>query len=113
VEIRAGRADFEQPLVAAPPFAVTAVTALMAIVPVTLFLLRLIVYWVPDLVNLAPQIDDKFSEKLKTHSDEASDGNGRRVDLSFIGHSMGGFVVTKAVRILSDVFSPEAIAALL
>jgi hypothetical protein len=56
----------------------------MAIVPVTLFLLRLIVYCVPDLVNLVRQIDDKFSEKLKTHSGEANDGNGRRVDLSFI-----------------------------
>ena len=102
--------------------AVTAVTAIMAVVPVTLFLLRLIVYFrdgfrattfgVPDLVNLVRQIDDKLSEKLKTHSGEASDGNGRKVDLSFLGHSMGGFVVTNAVRILSDVFSPEAIAAL-
>ena len=28
-----------------------------------------------------------------------------RVQLSFIGHSMGGFVVTNAIRTLSDVFA--------
>lgn len=102
--------------------AITAVTAIMAVVPLTLFLLRLIVYFrdgfrattygVPDLVNLVREIDDKLSEELKIRFGEASDSNGRRVDLSFIGHSMGGFVVTNAVRVLSDVFSPEAIAAL-
>ncbi|MGQ0444860.1 MAG: hypothetical protein ACT4O2_06990 [Beijerinckiaceae bacterium] len=102
--------------------AVTAVTAMMAVVPITLFLLRLIVYFrdgyrattygVPDLVNLIRLLDDQLSEKLESRPGGASDGNGRRVDLSFIGHSMGGFVVTNAVRILSDVFSPEAMDAL-
>jgi Putative serine esterase (DUF676) len=67
--------------------------------------------FLPSLLDTRP-IDDKLSEKLRTRSGEASDGNDRRVDLSFIGHSMGGFVVTFAVRILSDVFSPEAIADL-
>jgi Alpha/beta hydrolase of unknown function (DUF900) len=33
----------------------------------------------------------------------------RKVRLSFIGHSMGGFVVTNAVRILSDVFDSRSI----
>lgn len=103
--------------------AVTAVTAIMAVVPITLFLLRIIVYFrdgfrattygVPDLVNLVRQIDDKLSEKLKAQpSGLPSHGDDRRADLSFIGHSMGGFVVTNAVRILSDVFSPEAITAM-
>jgi pimeloyl-ACP methyl ester carboxylesterase len=97
---------------------VTAVTAAMAIIPLTLFGLRLIVYFrdgfratnygVPDLVNLIRDIDDRLPKRL---SDDPDDLVGR-VELSFIGHSMGGFVVTNAVRILSDVFSPEAIAAM-
>ncbi|CCJ08367.1 alpha/beta hydrolase [Methylocystis sp. SC2] len=103
--------------------AITAITAAMAVVPLTLFLLRLIVYFrdgfratnygVPDLVNLIRDIDDKLSKHPKRRSlrTDADDLAGR-VDLSFIGHSMGGFVVTNAVRILSDVFSPEAIAAM-
>ena len=97
---------------------VTAVTAAMAIIPLTLFGLRLIVYFrdgfratnygVPDLVNLIREIDDRLP---KRPSDDPDDLIGR-VELSFIGHSMGGFVVTNAVRILSDVFSPLAIAAM-
>jgi len=103
--------------------AITAITATMAVIPLTLFLLRLIVYFrdgfratnygVPDLVNLIRDIDDKLSKLPKPRSlrPDADDLAGR-VDLSFIGHSMGAFVVTNAVRILSDVFSPEAIAAM-
>lgn len=33
----------------------------------------------------------------------------KRIKLTFIGHSMGGFVTTQVVRILSDVFDPKAI----
>lgn len=86
--------------------------AALAVVPITLFMLRYIVYFrdgyratnygVPDLVDLIRQIDEKLDGKL----------GGKRADLSFIGHSMGGFVVTNAVRILSDVFSPAALAAM-
>ena len=92
--------------------AVTAVTAMMAIIPITLFLLRLIVYFrdgyrattygVPDLVDIVRLIDARLDERQKVL------GKNVRADLSFIGHSMGGFVVTNAVRILSDVFSPAA-----
>ncbi len=32
----------------------------------------------------------------------------RRVQLSFIGHSMGGYVVTNAIRTLTDLFSDDA-----
>ncbi|MBM3576875.1 MAG: alpha/beta hydrolase [Alphaproteobacteria bacterium] len=103
--------------------AVTAITATMAVIPLTLFLLRLIVYFrdgfratnygVPDLVNLIREIDDRLAQKPKPRLFRArADDLSARVDLSFIGHSMGGFVVTNAVRILSDVFSPEAIAAM-
>lgn len=101
---------------------VTAVTATMAVIPLTLFLLRLIVYFrdgfrasnygVPDLVNLVREIDDKLSKLPNARAAKSGDDLAGRVDLSFIGHSMGAFVVTNAVRILSDVFSPEAIAAM-
>jgi pimeloyl-ACP methyl ester carboxylesterase len=84
----------------------------LAVVPITLFLLRVIVYFrdgyratnygVPDLVDLIRQIDEKLDGKL----------GGKRADLSFIGHSMGGFVVTNALRILSDVFSPAALSGM-
>jgi Alpha/beta hydrolase of unknown function (DUF900) len=92
---------------------VTAVTAMMAVIPITLFLLRLIVYFrevyrattygVPDLVDIVRLIDARLDERHK----DLGAVNGR-ADLSFIDHSMGGFVVTNAVRILSDVFSPAA-----
>jgi hypothetical protein len=34
--------------------------------------------------------------------------NNSRVQLSFIGHSMGGFIVTNAIRVLSDLFADDA-----
>ncbi|MEM9089221.1 MAG: alpha/beta hydrolase [Cyanobacteria bacterium P01_F01_bin.53] len=84
----------------------------------TLFLLRLVGYFrdsyrarnfgVPDLVELIRQID-----KAVLAIDPTCDWSGRdRIKLSFIGHSMGGFVVTNAVRILSDVFDRESIGSL-
>ncbi|HTO79376.1 MAG TPA: hypothetical protein VMJ31_06330, partial [Methylocystis sp.] len=86
--------------------------AFAAVVPLTLFLLRWFAYFrdgyratnygVPDLVDLIREIDAELVKKAPA---------GRTVDLSFIGHSMGGFVVTNAVRILSDVFAPEAVEA--
>jgi pimeloyl-ACP methyl ester carboxylesterase len=88
---------------------ITAVTSTMAVIPITLFLLRLLVYFrdqyrattygVPDLVDIVRLIDQALQSKFENKG-------GQRVDLSFIGHSMGGFVVTNTVRILSDVFSP-------
>ena len=91
----------------------TAVTAFAAVVPLTLFGLRLIVYFrdqyratiygVPDLVDVIRLIDGALATKF-----ENTGQRGKRADLSFIGHSMGGFVVTNTVRILSDVFSPAA-----
>jgi pimeloyl-ACP methyl ester carboxylesterase len=92
---------------------ITAVTSFMAIVPITLFLLRVIVYFrdgyrattygVPDLVDILRLIDGRLETKFKV-----AGRTGWRADLSIIGHSMGGFVVTNAVRILTDVFSPAA-----
>lgn len=39
------------------------------------------------------------------------DAPEKRIRLTFIGHSMGGFVTTQAVRILSDVFDPTSIGS--
>jgi hypothetical protein len=85
----------------------------MAVIPITLFLLRVIVYFrdgyrattygVPDLVDIVRLIDARLDERQRELGKE-----NVRADLSFIGHSMGGFVVTNAVRILTDVFSPAA-----
>ena len=87
---------------------------LLLAVPLAVSLLRLAVYFrdgyratnygVPDLVDVIRQLDSKLTEKADSRGRAAKYKNP--VKLSFIGHSMGGFVVTNAVRILSDVFSP-------
>ena len=96
---------------------VTAVTAFMAIIPITLYLLRLIVYFrdgyrattygVPDLVDIIRLLDEALFEQQRQMGKTQV-----RADLSFIGHSMGGYVVTNVVRILTDVFSPAAMTAM-
>lgn len=102
-----------------------------------LVVLRLVVYFrdsyradnfgVLDLVELLRQIDQGIVERTAaemfptTASEDqhmqamtqARSYWGRRsqnkVKLSFIGHSMGGFVVTNVIRILSDVFDTASI----
>ncbi|MBE9140282.1 alpha/beta hydrolase [Nodosilinea sp. LEGE 07088] len=102
-----------------------------------LVVLRLVVYFrdsyradnfgVLDLVELLRQIDQAIvkltAEEMFPNSaggdkylyamGQARDYWGRRsqhkVRLSFIGHSMGGFVVTNVVRILSDVFDTDSV----
>ena len=84
-------------------------------------LLRIIVYFrdsyratnygAPDLIEIVRQIDhailtndaagDNDLEAAKARRD------GSRVQLSFIGHSMGGYVVTNAIRALTDLFSDD------
>ncbi|MGB3613913.1 MAG: alpha/beta hydrolase [Elainellaceae cyanobacterium] len=88
-------------------------TLLLSVV-LTLFLLRLAGYFrdsyranhfgVPDLVEFIRQLD-----KAAVEINPDSDWSKRRIKLSFIGHSMGGFVVTNTVRILSDVFDTNSI----
>jgi esterase/lipase superfamily enzyme len=60
-------------------------------------------YGVPDLIEFIRDIEKQLRKA----------GVRRRVTLSFIGHSMGGFVVTNLVRVLSDVFNlgepPESV----
>ncbi len=81
----------------------------------TFFALRIVGYFrdtyranhfgVPDLVELIRQLDKAVLEE--TPGDDWT--HRRRIKLSFIGHSMGGFVVTSTVRILSDVFDTRSI----
>ncbi|MBE9063690.1 alpha/beta hydrolase [cf. Phormidesmis sp. LEGE 11477] len=90
----------------------------LVVLVLTLFLLRLVGYFrdsyrasnfgVPDLVELIRQID----KAVRANDPERDWSTGDRIKLSFIGHSMGGFVVTNAVRILSDVFDLESIGSL-
>ena len=108
---------------------------LLGFMMVTLVVLRLVVYFrdryrasnfgVLDLVELLRQIDWALvklkAEDIKQQDPSCSDSMAEdqalkawrqtkdRVKLSFIGHSMGGFVVTNAVRILSDVFDSRSI----
>ncbi len=100
----------------ADPLAALAVTLSFVSIPVTLFLLRLSVYFrdgyratsfgIPDLVEIIRQIDKKLDERHNRHWLSRIGGQRNRVQLSFIGHSMGCYVVTSVVRILSDVFDP-------
>lgn len=87
-------------------------------------LLRIIVYFrdtyratnygAPDLIEIIRQIDGKIiqhdatRERIKPE-DAKEDRKRRRVTLSFIGHSMGGYVVTNAIRVLTDLFADDAV----
>ncbi len=71
-------------------------------------------FGVSDLVELIRQIDNvlvqpKSGEEL---ADQKSSWQNNRIKLSFIGHSMGAFVVTNTVRILSDVFDHNSIGSI-
>lgn len=106
----------------------------LSTVVVTLVILRMAVYFrdryraqnfgVLDLVELLRQIDRelvnlKATEIKCLNPNEENPCNQaiqfwkqthRKVKLSFLGHSMGGFVVTNVVRILSDVFDTRSIS---
>jgi hypothetical protein len=63
---------------------------------------------IPDLVDLFSKLDSKVSEKLETYPELWNEQkylkDQYRIKVSFICHSMGAFVTTGTVRILSDVF---------
>lgn len=75
-------------------------------------LLRAIVYFrdnyrasnfgVPDLIQIIRAIDEAVVEQRRRKGLSAEPE--QRIQLSFIGHSMGGFVVTNTIRTLTDVF---------
>ena len=109
---------------------VLALLGVCGILMAALVVLRLIVYFrdyyradnfgVLDLVELLRQIDhalvcrtlqDRGEDPqtvVKARQQWRSRSTGK-VKLSFIGHSMGGFVVTNVIRMLSDVFDPGSI----
>jgi Putative serine esterase (DUF676) len=56
-------------------------------------------YGAADLIEIIRQIDRAIMESAERSNENNS------VQLSFIGHSMGGFVVTSAIRSLTDLFA--------
>jgi uncharacterized membrane protein len=75
---------------------------------------RAVNYAVPDLVELIRQIDNAVvqqspGENRDDRKKYLSTSNSRKIKLSFIGHSMGAFVTTNVIRILSDVFDEKSI----
>lgn len=77
----------------------------------TAMLLRIIVYFrdnyrasnygIPDLIQVIRAIDAEIMRQRES----SGKADAPRIQLSFIGHSMGGFVVTNAIRTLTDVFA--------
>jgi esterase/lipase superfamily enzyme len=59
-------------------------------------------YGVSDLIHIIRAIDQAVVEQRPELG--LKDDHAQKVQLSFIGHSMGGFVVTNTIRTLSDVF---------
>lgn len=71
-------------------------------------------YGAADLVELIRQLDNGLVEEV-TNPDRTARENyweNHRIRLSFVGHSMGAFVVTNAVRVLSNVFDRASIGGL-
>ncbi len=105
-------------------FVILLILSLVAISPIlTIAALRITVYFrdtfrasnygVSDLVEFIRQLDQALVPKAKDgEQTQSKPCSQRRIPLSFIGHSMGAFVVTNAVRILSDVFDPGSIGSL-
>jgi hypothetical protein len=79
--------------------------------------------YIDHIVNLSKEIinrttDDEFV-KVKDRATEILENKAKRywkdhnrIKLTFIGHSMGAYVVTSAVRILSDVFDLNSVGTL-
>jgi Alpha/beta hydrolase of unknown function (DUF900) len=106
-------------------FVLLLILSLIAVTPVlTIVALRLTVYFrdtfragnygVADFVEFIRQLDSALVAQDGGHdrSTSVNRWSQKRIRLSFIGHSMGAFVVTNAVRILSDVFDPGSIGSL-
>jgi Alpha/beta hydrolase of unknown function (DUF900) len=106
-------------------FAMLTILSLVAISPIlTIIVFRLGGYFrdnyrannfgVSDLVELIRHIDHALVQVESNESTCSKEvySDSDRIKLSFIGHSMGGFVVTDTVRILSDVFDPRSIGTL-
>ncbi|MBF2064557.1 MAG: alpha/beta hydrolase [Calothrix sp. C42_A2020_038] len=78
---------------------------------------RAVNYGVPDLVDFIRQIDNTIIEQTPGNTrDEKkwnfAQSNQPRIKLSFIAHSMGAFVTTNVIRVLSDIFDENSIPTL-
>lgn len=69
-------------------------------------------YGVPDLVELIRTLDNAviaYNNNLDSTNKKDYTKRENKIELSFIAHSMGSYVTTNTIRILSDVFTNEAI----
>ncbi|MEL6880273.1 MAG: hypothetical protein AAFP09_07085 [Cyanobacteria bacterium J06607_10] len=129
-----GLANFIGPAILNIAVGVSVMIATLLLLRTTVYfrdVYRAINFGVPDLTELVRQIDQSIDvlnrEDLKANhpdpieamriasriasgevlGDEARYG---KIKLNFLGHSMGGLVITNVVRILSDVFDRRSIA---
>ena len=63
------------------------------------------------------EVLQQFIERISLIENLANDAARRywqdhSIELSFIGHSMGGHVTTQVIRILSDIFDPRSVGAI-
>jgi len=99
--------------------AIVAACGVLIIAIVVFMLLRAIVYFrdvyratnygVLDLVEVIRQIDREAMQRLSDLREKGGPAQRPRIALSFVGHSMGGLIVTNAIRVLSDVFGKDVI----
>ncbi|MBW4443114.1 MAG: alpha/beta hydrolase [Plectolyngbya sp. WJT66-NPBG17] len=92
---------------------VLTISLFVVVIILTIFILRISGYFrdtyraanygVADLVEFIRQLDSQLVQQAP---------NQPRIRLNFIGHSMGAYVVTNTVRILSDVFDRDSIGNL-
>lgn len=70
---------------------------------------RALHYGAMDIVQFYRALDDAIAKinASGAHPGTPEDLDRSRIPLNFIGHSMGGYVVTNAVRFLSNVFESE------
>ncbi len=68
-------------------------------------------YGVPDLVELIRQLDYAIVNNSpgNNRGEKKEDWKHKKIKLSFMGHSMGTFVTTNVIRILSDIFDENSI----
>jgi Putative serine esterase (DUF676) len=108
--------DLNFPAILVSILAIASIGAILGIVLMRVFAYlrdayRATNFGVLDLVELIRQLDNEIVNKSSENDRESKKAfwKNKKVKLSFIGHSMGGFVVTSVVRILSDVFDQTSI----
>lgn len=95
---------------------VLTISLFVVVIILTIFILRISGYFrdtyraahygVADLVEFIRQLDNQLIEQFPNRDRQ------NKIRLNFVGHSMGAYVVTNTVRILSDVFDRDSIGNL-